>query len=370
VTRHGIIFTSVAISTTSIGVLFRWQEFLLIGLLFLLVLLTSALFVVYSPPSFVASRQQMVSTTRTIETEFMVDVESRRKRGLFVQFASGPLPYRSIPVPRQRGKRTVRVGIDTQSRCDMESGPIQLVVSDAFGFFRRSIGSCNSVRIVVQPRVFDVPSPISSRSRGDNDEGRLTGWGSQLSELVTEYNLGDEPRRIHWRTSAKVGKLMVRKELSPERTDVMLCLDTDAGSYSTTSAFASAREAFDFELFHELFASLALAEAKSGKSVRVLTTGNEPTFDLRHGMTAQFLHLMANTELIQSGAQRSENLVKSARLYKPRQLLFVTAKPNKSTLNALSELRKTTTITVIGCNMTPDVGGVDLDTRSIHVAAS
>lgn len=369
-TRHGIVFSVGAISTTSIGVLFRWQEFLLIGLLFLFVLLTGALFVVYSPPSFVASRQLMVSTTRTIETEFIVDVESRRQRGLFVEFASGPLPYRSIPVPRQRGKRTVRVGIDTQSRCDLESGPIQLVVSDAFGFFRRSVGSCNSVRIVVQPRVFDVPSPISSRSRGDNDEGRVTGWGSQLSELVTEYNLGDEPRRIHWRTSAKVGKLMVRKELSPESTDVMLCLDTDASSYSTTSAFASAREEFDFELFHELFASLALAEAKSGKSVRVLTTGNEHTFDLRHGMTAQFLHLMANTELIRSGAQRSENLVKSARLYKPRQLLFVTAKPNTSTLDALNELQKTTRITVIGCNMTPVVRGFDIDTRGIHLPTS
>ena len=369
-TRHGIIFTIVAISTTSIGVLFQWQEFLTVGLLFLLVLLSNALFVAYSPPSFLASRQQLVSTTRTLETEFMVDVESRRKRGLFVEFVSGPLPFHSISVPKQRGKRTVRVQIDTQSRCDVELGPIQLVVSDSFGFFRRCIASCDSVRIVVQPRVFDVSNPISSRSRGDNDEGRLTGWGSQLSELVTEYNLGDEPRRIHWRTSAKVGKLKVRKELSPERTDVMLCLDTDANSYSTTSAFANTKEEFDFELFHELFASLALAEAKSGKSVRVLTTGNEPTFDLRHGMTAQFLHLIANTELVRSGTQRSENLLKSARLYKPRQLLFVTAKPNASMIDVLNELRKTTTITVIGCNMTPDIRGVDLDARSIHLTAS
>jgi uncharacterized protein (DUF58 family) len=370
VTQHGFIFTIVAILTTSIGVLFRWQEFLLIGLVLLFLLIASALFVVYSPPSLLLSRQQMVSTTRTVETSFLVDVESRRKRGLFVEFAGGPLPFRRIPVPQQRGKRVVRVQIDTQSRCDVELGPTQLVISDVFGYFRRNVGSCGSIRIVVQPRVFDVSNPISSRSRGDNDEGRLTGWGSQLSELVTEYNLGDEPRRIHWRTSAKVGKLMVRKELSPERTDVMLCLDTDANSYSTTSAFASAREEFDFELFHELFASLALAEAKSGKSIRALTTGNEPTFDLRHGLTAQFLHLMANTELVRSGAQRSENLLKSARLYKPRQLLFVTAKPNTSTLDALNELRKTTTITVVGCNMTPDVRGVDLDARSIHLAAS
>ena len=369
-THHGIIFTIVAISTTSIGVLFRWQEFLLIGLLFLFLLIASATYVAYSPASLLANRQQLLSTTRTIEISFMIEVESHRKRGLFVEFSGGPLPYRIVPVPQQRGKRAVRVEIDTQSRCDVELGKVQLVISDAFGFFRRNVGSCNSMRIVVQPRVFDVSNPISSRSRWDNDEGRLTGWGSQLSELVTEYHLGDEPRRIHWRTSAKVGKLMVRKEISPERTDVMLCLDTDANSYSTTSAFANTKEEFDFELFHELFASLALAEAKSGKSVRVLTTGNEPTFDLRHGMTAQFLHLMANTELVRSGTQRSENLLKSARLYKPRQLLFVTAKPNTSMIDVLNELRKTTTITVIGCNMTPDIRGVDLDARSIHLTAS
>jgi uncharacterized protein (DUF58 family) len=363
-------FNTVAVLTTSIGLLFRWQEFLLIGFLFFLTLLASAIFVVYSPLSTLSSHQQVVSTTRAICTELLIDVESRRKRGLYVEFADGPLPFRRIPVSHQRGKRVVRIQIDTRSRCEVESGPIQLVVVDAFGFFRKIIGSCSSVLIVVQPRVFDVAIPVASRRRGDGDEGRLTGWGGQLSELVTEYNLGDEPRRIHWRTSAKVGKLMVRKEFSPERTDVMLCLDTDANSYSTTSAFANAREVFDFELFHELFASIALAEAKSGKSVLVLTTGNEPTFNLHNGMTAQFLHLMAKTELSHSGAQRSEYLFKSARIYKPRQILVVTAKPNASMIGVLNDLRKFTTITVIGCNMTPDVRGVDLEARSIQLTAT
>jgi uncharacterized protein (DUF58 family) len=370
VTHNGIIFSIVAISTTSIGILFRWQEFLLIGFLFFLTLLASAIFVFYSPPSTIWSDQQVVSTTRTISTDLLIDIESRRKSGLYVEIACGPLPFRRIPVSHQRGKRVVRIQIDTRSRCEFESGPIQLVVADAFGFFRKSIGSCSSVRIVVMPRVFEVASPVASRSRGDADEGRRTGWGDQLSELVTEYNLGDEPRRIHWRTSAKVDKLMVRKEFSPERIDVMVCLDTDANSYSITSSFATAREEFDFELFHELFTSLALAEAKSGKSVRVLTTGNEPVFDLRHGLSAQFLHHMAKIELIYSGAQKSENLLKSARIYKPRQILFVTAMPKASVISVLSELRNTTKIAVIGCNMTPDVRGVDLEARSIQLTAT
>jgi len=367
VTRQGITFTIVAVTTASIGLLFRWQEFLLIGLLFAVVLITSAIYVAYLPSSSLISREQVVMTTRLSDATFNIEVDSRRKRGLFVEFVEGPFPYRYFAVPRERGKRNLRAILNTHARCDVDSGPIHLVVSDAFGFFRRTIASTQSVRIVVQPRVFEIPGHITSRSRGDNDEGRRTGWGSQLSELVTEYNRGDELRRIHWRTSAKVGKLMVRKELSPERTDVMLCLDTDAGSYSVSTAFSGLQKAYDFEAFHELFVSLAFAESKSGKNVRVLTTGTDAIFELRHGMAAPFLRHMANTELVRSGLNQSENLLKFARQFRPRQVFFVTAAPNQQTLDVLCELQRTTSITVIGCNMAPAVRSTNLDSRNISI---
>ena len=366
-TRQGLTFSVVAITTASIGLLYQWQEFLLIGLLFGIILIFSAIYVAYLPPSTLSSREQVVMSTRLSDATFNIEVDSRRKRGLYVEFTEGPFSYRLFAVPRERGKRNLRAMLDTHARCDVDSGPIHLVVSDAFGFFRRTVATSASVRIVVQPRVFDIPGHITSRSRGDNDEGRRTGWGSQLSELVTEYNRGDELRRIHWRTSAKVGKLMVRKELSPERTDVMLCLDTDAASYSISTAFSSRQTAFDFEAFHELFVSLAFAESKSGKNIRVLTTGTDATFELRHGMAAPFLRHMANTELVRSGLNRSENLLKSARQFRPRQLFFVTAAPTKQTLSVLHELQRTTSITVIGCNMVPNVRSTDLDSRSISI---
>jgi hypothetical protein len=103
VTRHGVKYTVVALSTTCIGFAFHWQEFLLIGLLFLFLLIASAMFVVYAPSSFLESRVKIVSTIRTAETEFVLDVDSRRKWGLFIEFEGGPLPFRRIPVPRQRG---------------------------------------------------------------------------------------------------------------------------------------------------------------------------------------------------------------------------------------------------------------------------
>ena len=366
-TRQGITFTFVALATTLIGVLFRWQEFLLIGMLLMFVLLTCSLFVFNLSASSLVIREKLVMPTRLAPSSFSIDIDSRRKRGTYIFCDDGPFLFRYYPVPRQRGKRTIRIQLDTSSRCDVESGPIYLVVSDVFGLFRRNLASAQSIRIVVQPRVFDIPGHITSRSRGDNDEGRVTGWGSQLSELVTEYNLGDELRRIHWRTSAKVGKLMVRKELSPERTDVMLCLDTNADSYSISTAFSGSRPVVDFEVFHEIFVSLAFAETKSGKNTRVLTTGTESIFDLRHGMAAPFLRHMANTELVRSGQSHAENLLKVARQYRPRQIFFVTAAPNKHTLDILYELQRSSSVTLIGCNMTPDVKSTNLDSRHISL---
>jgi uncharacterized protein (DUF58 family) len=367
VTRHGIFFSIVSILIALFGVFYRWQEFLLIGVLFAAVLVLSAVFVAYAPRSSLSSQAQIIATTRTDTAELRLDVLSRRKRGLFVEFADGPLPYRKFSVRTRRGKGVAQIPLDTSARCDIELARVHLIIADPFGFFERVIASCNPIEIVIQPRVFDIPGQITSRSRGGVDEGRTTGWGSQLSELVTEYNSGDELRRVHWRTSAKVGKLMVRKEMSPEHADVILCLDTDARSYSVIDSFANSRDEFDFEDFHELFVSLALAQAKSGKRVQVLTTGIDTTFELQHGMTAKFLRQMASTVLVQSGATSAAHVVKFARSFQPGQILFVTAKPNQQVLDLLSDLRRTSAVTVVGCNMTPDVRDLNVDTRSISL---
>ena len=366
-TRHGIFFSIVSILIALFGVFYRWQEFLLIGVLFAVVLVLSAVFVAYAPRSSLSSQAQVFATTRTVAAELRLDVRSRRKRGLFIEFTDGPLLYRKFPVRTRRGKSVAQIPLDTSARCDMELATVHLIVADPFGFFERVIASCNPIEIVIQPRVFDIPGQITSRSRGGVDEGRTTGWGSQLSELVTEYNPGDELRRVHWRTSAKVGKLMVRKEMSPEHADVMLCLDTDARSYSVIDSFSNAKGEFDFEDIHELFVSLALAQAKSGKRVQVLTTGSDTTFDLQHGMTAQFLRQMASTVLVKSGATSAAHVAKFARSFQPGQILFVTAKPNQQVLDLLIDLRRTSAVTVVGCNMTPDVRNLNIETRSISL---
>ena len=54
-----------------------------------------------------------------------------------------------------------------------------------------------------------------SRHRGD---------GSEFDD-IREYRPGDRPRRIHWRTSARTGRLHVRTTYADNDTEVVLLVD-------------------------------------------------------------------------------------------------------------------------------------------------
>jgi uncharacterized protein (DUF58 family) len=46
-----------------------------------------------------------------------------------------------------------------------------------------------------------------------------------------EYRNGDDLRKVHWRSTARVGKLMVRREERPWQARATLLLDTRADSH-------------------------------------------------------------------------------------------------------------------------------------------
>ena len=49
---------------------------------------------------------------------------------------------------------------------------------------------------------------------------------------LREYQPGDDRRYIHWRSSAKAGRLLVRQFLDTRRSHVTVLVDTDPRSYT------------------------------------------------------------------------------------------------------------------------------------------
>ena len=77
------------------------------------------------------------------------------------------------------------------------------------------------------PRVVPLP-PISlggSWSGTGENRPRSFASGNAAEVTVREYRRGDEVRRVHWRSSAHVGELMVRREEQPWQSRCSLLVD-------------------------------------------------------------------------------------------------------------------------------------------------
>jgi uncharacterized protein (DUF58 family) len=115
-------------------------------------------------------------------------------------------------------------------------GPVWVTSGDPFGIFRTSRKLSDGTNIVVYPKA--VPLPGFGRVPGVLPGGALQGVRVQFStpnvSSVRDYRPGDAFNRIHWPTTARTNRLMVREfELDPT-ADVWIVLDLDADAHTGT----------------------------------------------------------------------------------------------------------------------------------------
>src|ERR671912_415147 len=77
-----------------------------------------------------------------------------------------------------------------------------------------------------------VEYPLLGRVRGRFATGPLTVRTSDPFALVREYRQGDDVRRIHWRSTARWGDLMVRREEQAWDPSASVVLDSRAGAHA------------------------------------------------------------------------------------------------------------------------------------------
>jgi uncharacterized protein (DUF58 family) len=88
-----------------------------------------------------------------------------------------------------------------------------------------------------------VPAGLSRSLDGRIDK---VPHGTITFDSLREYVVGDELRRVHWRSSAKVGQLMVREQLDTSEPTIVVLLDDRgraSGRRTDAESFESACEA-------------------------------------------------------------------------------------------------------------------------------
>lgn len=116
-------------------------------------------------------------------------------------------------------------------------GPFQVALGDPWGLYRGYLTLRGAQEVVVFPRVLS-PAYLPLENGRPFGRQRRNGlaWEdpSSLRDLHP-FHPGDNPKRVHWPTSARLGQLYVREFDLTSSPSLMILLDLYAGSYSDQS---------------------------------------------------------------------------------------------------------------------------------------
>lgn len=161
----------------------------------------------------------------------------------------------------------VEATLPTRRRGVFELGPLDIQKVDPFflavGRWRNDDPD-GPQQVTVHPRIYDLVGPQGSSRVVENESIVRRAAADPLSGFVSmrEYVAGDDPRMIHWPTTARTGTLMVREHIEVRRPEFTIVLDT--GRIVGTEV--------DFEEGVDVAATLAVHALRTGLDVVVRTT--------------------------------------------------------------------------------------------------
>ena len=159
-------------------------------------------------------------------------------------------------------------------------GPLSVRVCDPFGLAEAVGRAAGEAKLRVHPR-FEV-LPDSALPGGGRLRRRATGQSDGTEPdtfLLKRYSVGDDIRRVHWPTTARVGDLTLRHD-EPRHSGLVVVLvdlrrDTVAGDNapgSNPDAEIDAGKSDVLETILEATATLAVSWLRAGYLVRLLTS--------------------------------------------------------------------------------------------------
>lgn len=274
VTPAGWLVGLWAILGLALGLAFGWGEFLIgAGVAIVLILLASP---------FLLGREAY-EVDFTLEHDAVVAGQSAEGeiavRSPHARFA---LPGRidipvgdgfidfHVPLLRRGRQHTERVVIPARRRGILDVGPATTTRSDPLQLLRREFRWADVRTLFIHPVTIAVPSTSQGFVRDLEGTSTRNVTSEDISfHAVREYANGDAQRHVHWKSTAKTGRLMVRQFEETRRSTICLILDLDASSYGSED---------EFETAVSVIGSFGVRALRDGRDVRVVVSGEVPEF--------------------------------------------------------------------------------------------
>ncbi|MDU0344789.1 DUF58 domain-containing protein [Microbacterium sp. KSW2-29] len=265
----------VAVAATvglAFGVVFGWVEWMVAGSVALLLLLMSVpfLFGARAYEVDLALQRERVTAGNGVTGEIVVRNDSTRPTlpgRLDIPVGRGLVEF-GVPFLRPGHSSTEPLEIPPLPRGVVRVGPVTTVRSDPVGLLRREHAFDDVHDLFVHPRTVGLPSTSSGlvRDLEGNATRRLVDADMSF-HAIREYAPGDSQRQVHWKSTAKTGRLMVRQYEESRRSRMAVVLAAATQEYA---------DADEYELAVSAAASLGLRAVRDARDIDIVTGSEIP----------------------------------------------------------------------------------------------
>ncbi|CAN5222029.1 DUF58 domain-containing protein [soil metagenome] len=259
-----ILFAAVAVVLSTV---FAWQEFSYLGAVMLAGLVISSLFL-FGRSSYGVlielNPRRVVVGDRAMGRMLVTNTGQRALPPTRMELPVGQgLAEFQLPSMKPKAEQEELFAVPTNRRAVIVAGPAESVRGDQLGLLRRTVRWAEPIDLFVHP--LTVPLAPSAAGLVKDLEG-------QVSKKITNNDIafhalrpyvpGDDRRYVHWRTSARIGQLMVRQFEETRRTQVTMIHATQESLYASED---------EFELAISVTASIAAQVIRDGTQMSVVS---------------------------------------------------------------------------------------------------
>ncbi|MGH3388048.1 MAG: DUF58 domain-containing protein [Actinomadura sp.] len=278
-TTRGRSFTAAGCTAILCALLLGEQDLLRAGVLILTLPLLSALTVARTRYRLASARRLQPARLRAgheARVDLRLENVSRLPTGLLlvedrVPYSLGGRARFVLDRIEPNGTRELSYRVRADVRGRYKIGPLVIRLTDPFGLVELDRSFTLVDTLTVPPALVPLPQGRVAGAWGGSGESRAQTVSSAGEDDVAprEYRQGDDLRRVHWRSTARYGELMVRREEQHWQSSGMLFLDTRRRVHLGDGPGSSFEEAVS------ALASIGVRLGREGLSLRFVTDAGE-----------------------------------------------------------------------------------------------
>ncbi|WP_251451737.1 DUF58 domain-containing protein [Microbacterium sp. Marseille-Q6648] len=268
----GALIALVATVGLVLGISFGWVEWMTAGAAALLLLVAAVPFLFGARAYDVDLTLQHERVTAGDDVVGEIVVRNHGPRAALpgridIPVGAGLVEF-GVPLLRPGHRVVEPLEIPALRRGVVRIGPATTVRGDPVGLLRRERSFEDVHELYVHPRTVEIPTTSAGLIRDlEGSPTRRLVDADMSFHAIREYAPGDSRRQIHWRSTAKTGRLMVRQYEESRRSRMAVVLAAAQSEYL---------DGEEYELAVSCAASLGLRAVRDAREVAVVTGSRIP----------------------------------------------------------------------------------------------